>query len=232
MLDTSGTGMSLCVAEYEASSCHPFDSRFCPVTSIVLKYSVALGSPTSVFNWYCTGLYASGYSHHVSVLARIVSRSHLAVGSRVRSVVRNRVDLRASQQILLPQDIESSRVQSRHAKRKVLEQRAFERERVLIFLFRQVLEEKLALLVRLGRRHERDVHPAELVHLRVVDLGEDDLVLEPQGVVAAAVEGVRGHAAEVAHAGQGHVEEPVARTRTCGRRAGSPWPRWACPGAA
>src|SRR6476659_3617641 len=32
----------------------------------------------------------------------------------------------------------------------------------------EVLEEKLALLVRAGGRHEGDVHPAHLVHLRVV----------------------------------------------------------------
>src|SRR5204863_9650367 len=73
----------------------------------------------------------------------------------------------------------------------------------------EVLEEQLAFLVRTGRGHEGDVHAAHLVDLRVVDLLEDELVLEAERVVAAPVEGVGGHAPEVAHAGQGDVEEPV-----------------------
>ena len=54
-----------------------------------------------------------------------------------------------------------------------------------------------------------DVHAADLVDLVVLDLGEDDLLLQTEAVVAAAVEGVGGDAAEVTHAGQRHVEQAV-----------------------
>src|SRR4029079_9840310 len=73
----------------------------------------------------------------------------------------------------------------------------------------QVLQEQPRFLVGAGTGHEGDVHAPRLVDLGVVDLGEDELVAQAQGVVAAPVEGPGGHAPEVAHAGQGHVEEAV-----------------------
>ena len=55
--------------------------------------------------------------------------------------------------------------------------------------------------------------PAQRVDLVVLDLGEDDLFLDADVVVAAAVEGAAGDAAEVAHArhrdGHQAVEELV-----------------------
>ena len=52
-----------------------------------------------------------------------------------------------------------------------------------------------------------DVHTTDLVDLVVLDLGEDQLLLDAQAVVAAAVKGVGVDAAEVADAGQGRSEE-------------------------
>src|SRR6476659_7398362 len=67
----------------------------------------------------------------------------------------------------------------------------------------------LALLVGLRRRHDADLQPAETVDLVIIDLGERELLAKPEGVVAAAVEGLAGHAAEVADAGQGQRGQPV-----------------------
>src|SRR4051812_7638712 len=85
------------------------------------------------------------------------------------------------------------------------------------------LEQSLALLVGLRRRHDADLQPAETVHLVVFDLGERELLAKPKGVVAAAVERSPGHAAEVADARQRErrqaVEEvphPVAPKRDLG----------------
>src|SRR6185295_11867565 len=66
-------------------------------------------------------------------------------------------------------------------------------------------EQRSRLVVGLRRGGDSDVHPPQNVDLVVVDLGEDDLFLEAQAVVAAAVEGAVRHAAEVADARHGDV---------------------------
>src|SRR4051812_5026135 len=75
------------------------------------------------------------------------------------------------------------------------------------------LEQCVGLGVGLRARRDRDVEAADRVDRVVVDLGEDDLLAEPEVVVAPAVEGARGQAAEVADPGDrdGHeaVEELV-----------------------
>src|SRR5215470_13353228 len=73
----------------------------------------------------------------------------------------------------------------------------------------QVGEERLGFLVGVGRGDHDHVHAAHLVHLVEHDLREDHLLLEPEGVVPAAVEGLGGHALEVAHAGEGDVDEAI-----------------------
>src|ERR1044071_2286375 len=60
------------------------------------------------------------------------------------------------------------------------------------------LEQTLRFLVGLRRRHDADLQPAETVDLVVVDLWERDLLAHPERVVAPAVEGAAGDAAEVA----------------------------------
>src|SRR4026207_1013763 len=54
-------------------------------------------------------------------------------------------------------------------------------------------QQRLRFLVGIGGGHHDDVHSPHLVDLVVHDLGEDDLLLEPQRVVAAADEGLGRH---------------------------------------
>src|SRR6185312_1370415 len=60
------------------------------------------------------------------------------------------------------------------------------------------LEQRERLLVGSRARGDRDVESPDLIDLVVVDLREDDLLLDAHVVVAAAVEGARRQAAEVA----------------------------------
>src|SRR5260370_12639335 len=69
------------------------------------------------------------------------------------------------------------------------------------------LQQLAALLVVCCRCRQRDVHALDLVHAGVINLREDQLVLEAKRVVAAAIESVRGQAAEVAHARQHRVAQ-------------------------
>src|SRR5262245_12908424 len=73
----------------------------------------------------------------------------------------------------------------------------------------QMGEEGLGLLVRPGSGHDVDVHAAHLVDLVVDDFRENELLAQAQGVVPPPVEPPRRHAAEVAHAGQGHAHQAV-----------------------
>src|SRR5881397_2873125 len=73
----------------------------------------------------------------------------------------------------------------------------------------EMREEHLRVLVGTRRRDDADVHAANLVHLVVDDLGEDQLLAEPERVVAPAVEGLGRYAPEVAHARQRDVDETI-----------------------
>src|SRR4029077_11994431 len=66
------------------------------------------------------------------------------------------------------------------------------------------------LIVPRGGRHG-DVHALDLVHTRVIDLRKHQLVLQSQGVIPAAVEGILRQAAEVAHAWEHHVAQAVEK---------------------
>src|ERR1700709_1068518 len=55
----------------------------------------------------------------------------------------------------------------------------------------------------------RDVHAPRFPHLVEVDFGENDVFLDAERIVAAAVEALRVEAAEVAHARQRHVDQAV-----------------------
>src|SRR5690606_23562639 len=60
-------------------------------------------------------------------------------------------------------------------------------------------QQRLGFLVGLGRRRDADVQPSHGVDLVVFDLGEDDLFLHADVVVAPAIEGPARYAAEVTH---------------------------------
>ena len=74
---------------------------------------------------------------------------------------------------------------------------------------RALLQQGAAFFIGLSGGDNDDVHAADLVDLIVLDLGEDQLLLDAQGIVAAAVEGVGADAAEVADTGQSHVEQTI-----------------------
>src|SRR5690606_3688323 len=73
----------------------------------------------------------------------------------------------------------------------------------------EATEQGTRLLVGLGGGADDDVHAPDLVDLVVVDLGEDDLLFEAEGIVATTVKAVRVHAPEVTHARQRDVDQPV-----------------------
>src|SRR5215469_15305022 len=65
------------------------------------------------------------------------------------------------------------------------------------------------LVVGLGRGADRDVHATRLRDLVEIDLGENDVLLDAERIVAAAIEALRVQAAEIAHAGQRNVHEAI-----------------------
>src|SRR6187431_3268384 len=71
------------------------------------------------------------------------------------------------------------------------------------------IEQGLALLVVLRRRRNRDVHSPELIDLVVLDFRENDLFLDAEAEVAAAVERARIDAAEVANARDRDRDETI-----------------------
>src|SRR5229473_5793316 len=73
----------------------------------------------------------------------------------------------------------------------------------------ETLEQLAALLIVFCRGGQGDVHALDLVHARVVNLREHQLVFQAQRVIAAAVESIRRQAAEVAYARKHHVAQAV-----------------------
>src|SRR6266542_1177394 len=73
----------------------------------------------------------------------------------------------------------------------------------------QMREQRACLFFRPGRGHHRDVHAPNLVHLVEYDLREDHLLLQPEVVVAAAVEALGRYALEVPDPRERHVHQPV-----------------------
>src|SRR3984957_4716963 len=66
-------------------------------------------------------------------------------------------------------------------------------------------QQRHALGVRARRGGDGYIHALGLFDFGVIDLGENQLILNPQGVIAAAVEALGGNAAEVADTRQSHV---------------------------
>src|SRR5580698_10377971 len=64
----------------------------------------------------------------------------------------------------------------------------------------ETFEKLPAFLVVLCGRCQRDVHALDLVHARVIDFGKHELIFQAQLIVAAAIESVRRHPAEIADA--------------------------------
>src|SRR5262249_14665074 len=73
----------------------------------------------------------------------------------------------------------------------------------------EMFQERAPLLIIGSGCVEGDVHPLRLIELLEVDLREDDLFADAEGVVAAPVERLGRHALEVAHARQRERHEPI-----------------------
>src|SRR5713101_8259998 len=69
----------------------------------------------------------------------------------------------------------------------------------------QTLEQLAALLIVLCRGGQSNIHALDLVHARVVNLREHQLVFQAQRVIAAAVKRIRRQPTQVAHARKHHI---------------------------
>src|SRR5215831_3908080 len=70
-------------------------------------------------------------------------------------------------------------------------------------------QQRARLCVGLRAGAHGDVHSPDIGHLVVVDLGEDDMFLDADRVISAAIEAFRRQPAEVAHPRQRDVDQPV-----------------------
>src|SRR5271166_2339892 len=75
----------------------------------------------------------------------------------------------------------------------------------------ELAEEELGVLVGFGGGDDGDVEADLALDLVQLDLGKDGLIRDAEGVIAAAVKGARGDAAEVADAGQRHLDETLEK---------------------
>src|SRR5271156_5649700 len=65
------------------------------------------------------------------------------------------------------------------------------------------------MLVVARRRGNGDVHATDLIDLVVLNLGENDLLFDPQAVIAAAIEGARADPAKIPDARNGDAYQTV-----------------------
>src|SRR6266545_7924803 len=75
----------------------------------------------------------------------------------------------------------------------------------------QLAKKKTSLLVILRVGDDGDVHALRLVDLSRIDLGEDQVVANAEGVIATTVERLRRHAAKVANARKSDVDQTIEK---------------------
>src|SRR5581483_10179186 len=75
----------------------------------------------------------------------------------------------------------------------------------------EAAQQRPRLVVVLGRGHNCDVHSLQPLDLGIIDLREEQLVFQPQRIIAAPVKGLGGHSAKVAHARQPDIHQPVKK---------------------
>src|SRR5580704_523464 len=75
----------------------------------------------------------------------------------------------------------------------------------------QMLQQSPSLVIGPGCSHNGDVHALLFVDFRVINFREDQLVVQSEGVIAPAIERLRGHSTEVTHPGQHHADQPVIK---------------------
>src|ERR1700731_3231104 len=87
-----------------------------------------------------------------------------------------------------------------------------------------MLQERARLIIVRGSRHDSYVHASLFVDPLVRNLWKNQLVMQADGVISPAIEGLAGHSAKVAHPRQNDVHQPVeefihAVTAQCDQRA-------------
>src|SRR5689334_8458150 len=131
-----------------------------------------------------------------------------ALGLVLRLIVRDRLQLRVLGRILLDELLAPLVLVDRTQFRHDLSSSPIEADTpsggLLLLLLREgeieQAQQLARLFIRLRRGGYDDVHSPDLVDLVVVDLGEDDLRLEAERIIAAAVERLGIEPAEVANA--------------------------------
>src|SRR4051794_25757679 len=73
----------------------------------------------------------------------------------------------------------------------------------------QLAQQPHGQIVPVGGRNQRDVHPVNLLDPVVIDLREDHLLLDAEGIVAPAVEAPAGQAPEVTNPRDRQIDEAV-----------------------
>src|SRR4029453_16257692 len=84
----------------------------------------------------------------------------------------------------------------------------------------ELAQERERLFIRVRRRRDGDVEAAHGLHVVVVDLRKDDLLPNPNRIVAPAVEARRREAAEVANARERDRDEAVQELPHAGAAKG------------
>src|SRR5437773_3390965 len=75
----------------------------------------------------------------------------------------------------------------------------------------ELAKEETSLLVVLRVRDDGDVHTLGFIDLDRIDLGEDQVVANAEGVIAATVERFRRNAAKVANARQRDADQTIEK---------------------
>src|SRR6185437_1653959 len=88
------------------------------------------------------------------------------------------------------------------------------------------LEELVAFFVGLSGRHDRHLHPPDLINLVVVDFGEDELFTDAEAVIAPAIKSVWVQPLEITNARQRSRDKAVqefVHAHAAKRRGNSDW---------
>src|SRR4051812_39342630 len=70
-------------------------------------------------------------------------------------------------------------------------------------------QQRAGLIIRRCCRAHRDVHAPRFPHFVEIDFGENDVLLDAERIVAAAIKALRVQTTEVAHARQSNVDETI-----------------------
>src|SRR5712671_3167727 len=75
----------------------------------------------------------------------------------------------------------------------------------------EMLQQHPPLVVRSRGRHDRDIHSFQLVDLRVINLREDQLIMQPEGVITPSVKRLDGDSAKVTYTRKNDANQTVEK---------------------